>query len=192
MAILEDGDDDGDGMTDADRQSVPMSNRLWLLWSRSTGLNYLCGTRSAVVVVVAKVTRTQTAHRRGNRMDLEDEGRGADSGECRRYMQNKEYQPATTVYASTQIVTGGSNSHVLFRRVSGQYDEAVLTRPWDWNAVWHSNDYGKAHARLGLALLGNHRQAMKRVHGVAWHEPDSSKNYLERQQAIELRERLLE
>lgn len=122
----------------------------------------------------------------GNPADLEEAERLKNVGNT--HMQNKEYQPATDLYTQAlKLSPAGPNSHVYFSNRAAalvsmkQFHEAILDSE---RSLALKPDYGKAHARLGLAhfLLGNYRQAMEAYTVSLKYEPDnkSSKNYLEK------------
>jgi tetratricopeptide (TPR) repeat protein len=122
----------------------------------------------------------------GNPVDLEEAERLKNVGNT--HMQNKEYQPATDLYTQAlKLSPAGPNSHVYFSNRAAalvsmkQFHEAILDSE---RSLALKPDYGKAHARLGLAhfLLGNYRQAMEAYTVSLKYEPDnkSSKNYLEK------------
>jgi tetratricopeptide (TPR) repeat protein len=122
----------------------------------------------------------------GNPVDLDEAERLKNVGNT--HMQNKEYQPATDLYTQAlKLSPAGPNSHVYFSNRAAalvsmkQFHDAILDSE---RSLALKPDYGKAHARLGLAhfLLGNYRQAMEAYTVSLKYEPDnkSSKNYLEK------------
>ena len=103
-------------------------------------------------------------------------------------MQNKEFAGAIESYtAALRLSPAGPNSHVYFSNRAAalvsqkQYHEAILDSE---RSLALKPDYGKAHARLGLAhyLLGNYRQALEAYTVALKYEPNnaSSKNYLDK------------
>lgn len=122
----------------------------------------------------------------GNPADLDEAERLKALGNT--HMQQKEYQQATDLYTQAlKLSPAGPNSHVYFSNRAAalvsmkQFHEAILDSE---RSLALKPDYGKAHARLGLAhfLLGNYRQAMEAYTVSLKYEPDnkSSRNYLEK------------
>jgi tetratricopeptide (TPR) repeat protein len=104
------------------------------------------------------------------------------------HMQNKEFARAAECYTmALKVQPAGPHSHVYYSNraaalVSMQrFEEAIVDSE---RSLVLRPDYGKAHARLGLAhyLLGNYRQAMEAYAVALKYEPNnkSSKNYLEK------------
>jgi len=121
-----------------------------------------------------------------NPRDLDEAERLKMAGNT--HMQKKEYKQATDMYTQAlKLSPAGPNSHVYFSNRAAalvsmkQFHEAILDSE---RSLALKPDYGKAHARLGLAhfLLGNYRQAMEAYTVALKYEPDnkSSKNYLEK------------
>lgn len=123
---------------------------------------------------------------RHSAVDLEEAERLKIQGNS--CMQKKEYKQAAEAYtAALKLSPAGPQSHVYFSNRAA----ALLSMKKFHDAILDSErslalkpDYGKAHARLGLAhfLLGNYRQAMEAYTVSLKYEPDnkSSKNYLEK------------
>ena len=104
------------------------------------------------------------------------------------HMQKKEYQAAADCYTSAlKLSPAGPQSHVYFSNRAAalvslrKFHEAILDSE---RALSLKPDYGKAHARLGLAhfLLGNYQQATEAYTVALKYEPDNkaSKSYLEK------------
>lgn len=104
------------------------------------------------------------------------------------FMQRKEYDKAADCYTQAlQLSPHGPYSHVYYSNRAAalvsmkQFQEAVLDSE---RSLALKPDYGKAHARLGLAhfLLGNYRPALEAYTVALKYEPNnkSSKNYLEK------------
>ena len=104
------------------------------------------------------------------------------------YMQKKEYQAAADCYTSAlKLSPAGPQSHVYFSNRAAalvslrKFHEAILDSE---RSLSLKPDYGKAHARLGLAhfLLGNYQQAMEAYTVALKYEPDNqaSKSYLDK------------
>lgn len=104
------------------------------------------------------------------------------------HMQKKEYQDAALAYtAALKLSPAGPQSHVYFSNRAAallsmkRFNDAILDSE---RSLALKPDYGKAHARLGLAhfLLGNYRQAMEAYTVSLKYDPDnkSSRNYLEK------------
>lgn len=104
------------------------------------------------------------------------------------HMQQKDYPSAATAYTQAlKLSPSGPNSHVYFSNRAA----ALLSMKKFKEAISDSErslalkpNYGKAHARLGLAhfLLGDYRQAMEAYTVALKYEPDnkSSQSYLEK------------
>jgi tetratricopeptide (TPR) repeat protein len=121
-----------------------------------------------------------------NPADLVEAERLKNQGNTR--MQKKEYQAAADCYTSAlKLSPAGPQSHVYFSNRAAalvslrKFHEAILDSE---RSLSLRPDYGKAHARLGLAhfLLGNYRQAMEAYTVALRYEPDNkaSKSYLEK------------
>lgn len=104
------------------------------------------------------------------------------------HMQRKEFAEAAKCYTrALQLSPAGPHSHVYFSNRAAalvsmkKFHEAIADSE---RSLALKPDYGKAHARLGLAhfLLGNYRQSMEAYTVSLKYEPDnrSSKNYLEK------------
>lgn len=106
------------------------------------------------------------------------------------HMQRKDYPAAADAYThALRLAPAGPNSHVYFSNRAA----ALLSMKRFTDAISDSErslalkpDYGKAHARLGLAhfLLGDYRPAMEAYALALNYEPDnkSSRSYLEKAQ----------
>jgi len=104
------------------------------------------------------------------------------------HMQRKEFEEAADCYTrALKICPTGPHAHVYFSNRAAalvsmkQFELAILDSE---RSLALKPDYGKAHARLGLAhfLLGNYRPAMEAYTVALKYEPDnkSSKNYFEK------------
>jgi tetratricopeptide (TPR) repeat protein len=104
------------------------------------------------------------------------------------HMQRKEYREAADAYtAALKLCPSGPQSHVYFSNRAASYlsmkmfQEAVLDSE---RSLLLKPDYGKAHARLGLAhfLLGNYREAVEAYTVSLKYDPEnkSSRNYLQK------------
>ena len=104
------------------------------------------------------------------------------------HMQKKEYQEAADCYTSAlKLSPAGPQSHVYFSNRAAalvslrKFHEAILDSE---RSLSLKPDYGKAHARLGLAhfLLGNYQQATEAYTVALKYEPDNraSKSYLDK------------
>eukprot|EP00977_Amphora_coffeiformis_P020629 scaffold8374_cov175-Amphora_coffeaeformis.AAC.68 len=104
------------------------------------------------------------------------------------YMQKKEYQAAADSYTSAlKLSPAGPQSHVYFSNRAAalvslrKFHEAILDSE---RSLSLKPDYGKAHARLGLAhfLLGNYQQATEAYTVALKYEPENkaSKSYLDK------------
>lgn len=103
-------------------------------------------------------------------------------------MQRKDYAAAAAAYTEAlKLSSSGPNSHVYYSNRAA----ALLSMKQFTDAISDSErslalrpDYGKAHARLGLAhfLLGNYKQAVDAYTVALQYEPDnkSSRSYLEK------------
>ncbi|KAI2510984.1 hypothetical protein MHU86_3456 [Fragilaria crotonensis] len=121
-----------------------------------------------------------------NVLDLDEAERLKSQGNL--HMQRKEYQEAADAYtAALKLSPSGPQSHVYFSNRAASllsmkmFNEAILDSE---RSLALKPDYGKAHARLGLAhfLLGDYRQAMEAYTVSLKYDPDnkSSKSYLEK------------
>jgi tetratricopeptide (TPR) repeat protein len=121
-----------------------------------------------------------------NPSDLEEGERLKSLGNA--HMQKKEYQDAAASYTEAlKLSPSGPNSHVYYSNRAAallsmkKFNDAILDSE---RSLSLKPNYGKAHARLGLAhfLLGNYRQAMEAYTVALKYEPDnkSSKSYLEK------------
>jgi tetratricopeptide (TPR) repeat protein len=121
-----------------------------------------------------------------NVIDLEEAERLKSQGNV--YMQKKDYQEAADSYtAALKLSPAGPQSHVYFSNRAASllsmkmFKEAILDSE---RSLALKPDYGKAHARLGLAhfLLGDYRKAMEAYTVALKYDPEnkSSKNYLEK------------
>lgn len=119
-------------------------------------------------------------------MDFEEAEKHKAQGNL--HMQRKEFQQAVECYSQAlKISPAGPQSHVYFSNRAAahvslkKFNEAIVDSE---RSLSLKPEYGKAHARLGLAyyLLGNYRQAMEAYTVALKMEPDnkSSKNYLEK------------
>lgn len=129
---------------------------------------------------------SKTPHARCNPVDLEEAERLKTRGNS--FMQHKDFQAALECYTSAlKLSPRGPLSHVYFSNRAAalvsmrQFHEAILDSE---RALALKPEYGKAHARLGLAqfLLGNYRPAMEAYTVALRYEPDnaSSRAYLEK------------
>lgn len=119
-------------------------------------------------------------------MDLEQAERSKAEGNV--FMQKKMYPQAVQSYThALKISPNGPSSHVYFSNRAAallsmkKFGEAILDSE---RSLALKPDYGKAHARLGLAhfLSGNYRQAMEAYTVSLKYDPNnaSSKSYLEK------------
>ena len=153
----------------------------------------LAGTASFETSVISSLTQKlapQSPTKRrttGNHaVDLEEAEKLKSQGNAS--MQQKQYEDAADAYtAALKLSPSGPQSHVYFSNRAA----ALLSMKKFHDAILDSErslalkpDYGKAHARLGLAhfLLGNYRQAMEAYTVALKYEPDnkSSKTYLDK------------
>lgn len=121
-----------------------------------------------------------------NAIDLDEAERLKSLGNV--HMQKKEYEDASDAYtAALKLSPAGPQSHVYFSNRAAsllsmkKFQEAILDSE---RSLALKPDYGKAHARLGLAhfLLGDYRKAMEAYTVSLKYDPEnkSSKNYLEK------------
>lgn len=119
-------------------------------------------------------------------MDIEQAERAKAEGNV--FMQKKLYPQAVQSYTlALKISPNGPCSHVYFSNRAAallsmkKFGEAILDSE---RSLALKPDYGKAHARLGLAhfLSGNYRQAMEAYTVSLKYDPNnaSSKSYLEK------------
>lgn len=124
-----------------------------------------------------------------NPIDLDEAEKYKNKGNA--CMQRKDYETAIQQYTKAlKLMPSGPHSHVYFSNRAAalvsikKFDEAVKDSE---RALALKPDYGKAHARLGLAhfLLGNYRQATEAYTVALKYEPNnqSSQNYLEKSAA---------
>lgn len=137
-------------------------------------------------MMLESTDRESTANLQYNTMDLEEAEKLKNQGNV--CMQRKEYKLAAESYTQAlKLAPSGPNAHVYYSNRAAalvsmkKYHEAVLDSE---RSLTLKPDYGKAHARLGLAhfLIGNYRQAMEAYTVALKYEPDnkSSRNYLEK------------
>jgi tetratricopeptide (TPR) repeat protein len=104
------------------------------------------------------------------------------------YMQQREFEKAADCYTrALQLSPVGPHSHVYYSNRAAalvsmkQFDAAIADSQ---RSLALRPDYGKAHARLGLAhfLLGNYHSAVEAYTESLRYQPDnrSSRNYLEK------------
>jgi tetratricopeptide (TPR) repeat protein len=104
------------------------------------------------------------------------------------HMQRKDYSAAADAYTQAlRLSPAGPNSHVYFSNRAAallsmkKFPEAISDSE---RSLALKPDYGKAHARLGLAhfLLGDYKPAMEAYTVALKYEPDnkSSRSYLEK------------
>ncbi len=104
------------------------------------------------------------------------------------HMQRKDYPAATAAYSQAlKLSPSGPNSHVYYSNRAAallsmkQFKEAISDSE---RSLALKPDYGKAHARLGLAhfLLGDYKKAMEAYTVALKYEPEnkSSRSYLEK------------
>ena len=118
--------------------------------------------------------------------DLEEAERLKSFGNA--HMQKKEYEAAAQSYTQAlKLSPSGPNTHVYYSNRAAallsmkRFQEAILDSE---RSLKLKPNYGKAHARLGLAhfLLGDYRQATEAYTVALKYEPDnkSSRSYLEK------------
>jgi tetratricopeptide (TPR) repeat protein len=118
--------------------------------------------------------------------DIEEAERTKSLGNS--HMQKKEYQEAAAAYTKAlKICPTGPNSHVYYSNRAAallsmkKFNEAIADSE---RSLSLKPDYGKAHARLGLAhfLLGDYRQAMEAYTVALKYEPNNkgAQSYLEK------------
>ena len=121
-----------------------------------------------------------------NPLDLEAAEKLKNEGNT--HMQKKRFEEARLCYTQAlKLSPSGPQSHVYFSNRAAalvsmkKFREAIVDSE---RSLALKPDYGKAHARLGLAhfLLGNYRQAMEAYAVALKYEPNnkSSKDYLEK------------
>lgn len=131
-------------------------------------------------------TRLAPKHHQHNPSDIHEAERLKNVGNA--HMQQKEYEAAADAYTQAlKLSPSGPNSHVYFSNRAAallslkQFPEAIADSE---RSLALKPNYGKAHARLGLAhfLLGDYRQAMEAYTVALKYEPDnkSSRSYLEK------------
>ena len=119
-------------------------------------------------------------------MDMEQAERAKAEGNV--FMQKKMYPQAVQSYTQAlKISPNGPHSHVYFSNRAAallsmkKFQDAILDSE---RSLALKPDYGKAHARLGLAhfLSGNYRQATEAYTVSLKYDPNnaSSKSYLEK------------
>lgn len=132
------------------------------------------------------VDDTSAVHMPGNNpLDLAEAERL--KGEGNTYMQRKQYQKAADAYtAALKMSPSGPQSHVYYSNRAAalvslkQFEKAILDSE---RSLALQPEYGKAHARLGLAhfLMGNYRQAMEAYTvSLKYEDNASSRAYLEK------------
>ena len=118
--------------------------------------------------------------------DLQEAERLKNVGNA--HMQHKDYPAAAAAYTQAlRLSPTGPNSHVYFSNRAAallsmkQFQEAIADSE---RSLALKPNYGKAHARLGLAhfLLGDYKQAIKAYTVALKYEPEnkSSQSYLEK------------
>lgn len=137
-------------------------------------------------VAANDVTSPLSIISQNNPMDIEQAESLKSEGNS--FMQKKEYLKAVASYTEAlKLSPSGPNSHVYFSNRAA----ALLSIKRFSDAISDSErslalrpDYGKAHARLGLAhfLMGNYRQAMEAYTVSLKYDPEnkSSQSYLEK------------
>ena len=121
-----------------------------------------------------------------NPADIEEAERVKSVGNS--HMQKKEYQQAAICYTKAlKLSPSGPNSHVYYSNRAAallsmkRFNEAILDSE---RSLALKPDYGKAHARLGLAhfLLGDYRHAMEAYTVALEYEPNNkgAQSYLEK------------
>jgi tetratricopeptide (TPR) repeat protein len=121
-----------------------------------------------------------------NPLDLEEAEKLKTRGNM--HMQKKEYESAAAAYTQAlKLSPAGPQSHVYFSNRAAallslkRFSEAVLDSE---RSLALKPDYGKAHARLGLAhyIMGNYKSARDAYATSLKYEPDnkSSRSYLEK------------
>jgi len=142
--------------------------------------------RTDDVLAKTSTSATRLAPGSASSEDVEEAERLKNLGNAQ--MQRKDYQAASQAYTQAiRLSSNGPNSHVYFSNRAAallsmkQFKEAIIDSE---RSLSLKPDYGKAHARLGLAyfLLGDYRQAMDAYQVALKYEPDnkSSKSYLEK------------
>jgi tetratricopeptide (TPR) repeat protein len=135
----------------------------------------------------AAAAASQTMQGAGeNPADLQEAERLKMNGNS--FMKQKEYEKAADCYtAALKLSPAGPQAHVYFSNRAAalvslrKFSKAILDSE---RSLSLKPDYGKAHARLGLAhfLLGNYRQAIQAYTLALKYEPDnkSSQSYMEK------------
>ena len=142
--------------------------------------------RSARSVTPARSPAPLPSPAQDNPADIEEAERLKGVGNS--HMQRKEYGEAAEAYtAALSLSPNGPQTHVYYSNRAAallsmkRFDEAIADSE---RSLALKPDYGKAHARLGLAhfLLGNYRLAVEAYTVSLKYEPDnkSTKNYLEK------------
>lgn len=131
--------------------------------------------------------QTKDPHQQ-HQIDIEEAERFKNTGNT--HMQNRDFESAVEAYTTAlRICPAGITSHVYFcNRAAAllslkKYNEAVMDAE---RSLALKPDYGKAHARLGLAqyVQGEYRLAVDSYTQALKYEPDNktSKSYLEKAQ----------
>ena len=121
-----------------------------------------------------------------NPLDIEEAERVKSVGNS--HMQKKEYQQAAICYTKAlKLSPAGPNSHVYYSNRAAallsmkKFHEAILDSE---RSLSLKPNYGKAHARLGLAhfLLGDYKHAMEAYTVALKYEPNNkgAQSYLEK------------
>eukprot|EP00934_Nitzschia_sp_Nitz4_P002840 Nitzschia sp. Nitz4//scaffold143_size57137//17110//19161//NITZ4_006511-RA/size57137-processed-gene-0.34-mRNA-1//1//CDS//3329536437//2830//frame0 len=129
---------------------------------------------------------SRLAPQHDNKNDIQEAERLKNVGNA--HMQQKDYQAAANAYTQAlKLSPSGPHSHVYFSNRAAallsmkQFPEAIADSE---RSLALKPNYGKAHARLGLAhfLLGDYRQAMEAYTVALKYEPEnqSSRSYLEK------------